>query len=127
MECLLDTHAFLWFIAGSSELSLKAKEIILNPENKKFVSVASFWEIAIKLKLEKVQLDIPFEELKNQAVINGFHILPILFEETLKLTSLELHHRDPFDRMIISQALKYEFSIISKDTEFNKYTNKVIW
>ena len=96
MDCLLDTHTFLWFIDGSSELSLKAKMIILNPENKKFVSVVSFWEIAIKLKLEKIQLDMPFKELKNQAVINGFRILPILFEETLKLTTLELHHRDPY-------------------------------
>ena len=127
MDCLLDTHTFLWFIAGSSELSLKAKEIILNPENKKFVSIVSFWEIAIKLKLEKIQLDMSFKELKNQAVINGFRILPILFEETLKLTTLELHHCDPFDRMLISQALQNEFIIISKDPEFNKYTKNVTW
>ena len=127
MDCLLDTHTFLWFIDGSSELSLKAKMIILNPENKKFVSVVSFWEIAIKLKLDKIQLDIPFKELKNQAVINGFRILPILFEDTLKLTALELHHRDPFDRMLIAQVLQNEFSIISKNPEFKKYTNKVIW
>lgn len=127
MDCLLDTHTFLWFIAGSSELSLKAKEIILNPENKKFVSIVSFWEIAIKLKLEKIQLDMPFKELKNQAVINGFRILPILFEDTLKLTALELHHRDPFDRMLLSQALQNEFTIISKDPEFNKYTKNVTW
>jgi Uncharacterized protein conserved in bacteria len=127
MEYLLDTHAFLWFIAGSPEMSSKAKGIILNPENKKFISIASFWEIAIKLKLNKIQLDMSFKELKNQALVNGFRILPILFEETLRLTTLELHHRDPFDRILISQAFQNKFSIISKDPEFKKYTNKVIW
>ena len=127
MEYLLDTHTFLWFIAGSSDLSLKAKSIILNPDHKKFISIASFWEIAIKLRLEKIQLDIPFKEPKDQALRNGFQILPILFEDTLKLSSLEYHHRDPFDRIIISQALQNEFTIISKDPEFNKYTNNVTW
>lgn len=127
MEYLLDTHAFLWFIAGSPELSSKAKGLILNPENKKFVSIASFWDIAIKLKLKKIQLDMSFKELKNQALVNGFRILPILFEETLRLTTLELHHRDPFDRILISQAFQNKFSIISKDPEFKMYTNKVIW
>ena len=127
MEYLLDTHAFLWFIDGSSELSTKAKEIILHPENMKFVSIVSFWEIAIILKIEKIQIDIPFKDLKNQALINGFQILPLLFEETWRLTTLQLHHRDPFDRILISQALQYKFFIISKDPEFKKYTNKVIW
>ena len=127
MEYLLDTHTFLWFIDGSSELSTKAKKIILNPENIIFISIVSFWEIAIKLKIEKIRIDIPFTELKNQAIINGFQILPLLFKETHRLTTLQLHHRDPFDRILISQALQNEFFIISKDPEFKKYTNKVIW
>ena len=127
MKYLLDTHAFLWFIDGSSELSPNAKEIILNPENLKFVSIVSFWEIAIKLKIEKIIIEMPFSDLKNQAQINGFQILPLVFEDTQRLTTLQLHHRDPFDRMLISQALQNRLFIISKDSEFQKYTNKVIW
>ena len=127
MEYLLDTHVFLWFIDGNSELSTKAKEIISNPENIKFVSIVSFWEIAIKLKIEKIKIDMPFIDLKNQALINGFQILPLLFEDTRRLTTLQLHHRDPFDRMLISQALQNNLYIISKDPEFMKYTNNVIW
>jgi len=127
MRYLLDTHTFLWFIAGSSELSLKAKLIISDPDNEKFLSIASFWEVAIKLKVDKIELDMPFKELKNQALINGFQILPIIFDDTLRLTSLELHHRDPFDRIIIAQSIQNKMSILSKDPEFIKYTNKVIW
>lgn len=100
MEYLLDTHAFLWFIAGNSELSEKAKELILNPDNLIFVSLASFWEIAIKLKNGKLEIDIPFNELKNQALINGFKILLISFEDVQGLTVLEMFHRDPFYRLI---------------------------
>ena len=127
MEYLLDNHVYLWFIDGNSELSTKAKEIISNPENIKFVSIVRFWEIAIKLKIEKIKIDMPFIDLKNQALINGFQILPLLFEDTRRLTTLQLHNRDPFDRMLISQALQNNLYIISKDPEFMKYTNNVIW
>ncbi|MFA6401387.1 MAG: type II toxin-antitoxin system VapC family toxin [Salinivirgaceae bacterium] len=127
MRYLLDTHAFLWFIAGSNDLSQNAKSIIINPDNEKYVSIASFWEISIKLKVDKIELDIPFKELKNQAKINGFKILPIVFDDTQRLLTLDLHHRDPFDRIIISQAIKHKMSIITKDPEFKKYTSKIIW
>ncbi len=127
MNYLLDTHTFLWFIAGNNELSKKAKSIILNPDNEKYISIASFWEVAIKLKIEKIELDFPFKELKNQAIKNGFQILPILFEDTLQLTNIELLHRDPFDRIIIAQAIHNKLTIISKDPEFLNYPVRVVW
>lgn len=127
MNYLLDTHTFLWFIAGSKELSGNAKQIIQEPDNNKFISIASFWEIAIKLKIEKIEIDLPFKELKNQVFVNGFQILPIVFEDTLRLSTLALHHRDPFDRIIISQAFQNKMYIITRDPEFRKYTNKIIW
>ncbi len=126
-DCLLDTHAFLWFILGSGELSEKAKLYIENPGNRKFISIASFWEIAIKNSLGKLKLDMPFQELKLITSSNGFEILPLTFEHTEKLTFLDFHHKDPFDRLIISQALTENLTIITKDANFGRYSAQLIW
>lgn len=75
MEYLLDTHSFLWFINGDEQLSKKAKEAILDTESSKYISIGSFWEIAIKLSLEKLKLDISYRDLQLQASSNGFEIL----------------------------------------------------
>ncbi len=123
MEYLLDTHTFLWFINGDKELSKKAKNSIADPDASKFISIASTWEIAIKVNLGKLKLDMPFEELKQQIILNGFEILPITFEHTLKLCSLEHIHSDPFDRIIITQAYAENLTVISKDGNFSKYKN----
>lgn len=127
MDCLIDTHAFLWFINGSEELSGKAKSFIENPQNTTFISIASFWEIAIKNSLGKLKLDMPFRELKLLVANNGIEILPLTFEHTNKLISLNFHHKDPFDRLIIAQALTEKLSIISKDKNFVHYAVKLIW
>jgi PIN domain nuclease of toxin-antitoxin system len=83
MEYLLDTHTFLWFINGDEQLSQKAKGAIINPDAIKYISIISFWEIAIKVNLGKLQLDIAFEDLRKQVTLNGFEILPFTFEHTL--------------------------------------------
>ena len=127
MKYLLDTHAFLWFINGSIELSPKAKSIIQNPKNAIFLSIASFWEIAIKLNIGKLAIDMPFEEMKKEADKNDFQILPIQFEDTLLLTSLELFHKDPFDRILISQAIQNNLVIITRDSNFDAYPVRIIW
>src|ERR1700748_408985 len=118
MEYLLDTHSFLWFINGDEQLSRKAQNGIADPEAIKYISIASFWEIAIKLNLGKLSLDMHYQDLRQQVIINGFEILPITFEHTIELTGLELHHRDPFDRIIIAQALCENLIVISKDGNF---------
>lgn len=128
MEYLLDTHTFLWFINGDSQLSEKAKNVIMDPETEKYISIASLWEIAIKVNLSKLSLDISYTDLRFQIVGNGFEILPIMFEHTAALSGLELHHRDPFDRMIIAQALSEQLTVIGKDENFAKYNGlKLLW
>ena len=126
MDYLLDTHTFLWFLNGSEELSDKAKSAIENIKNTKFISIASFWEIAIKTSLGKLKLDIPFQELKFLAINNGFEILPLTFEHTNQLVNLNFHHKDPFDRMLISQCLSRGYRIMSEDSKFLYYECKLV-
>jgi len=127
MKILLDTHTFLWFLAGASELSKAARAHIENPETEKYISIACFWEIAIKNSLGKLTLDVPFIELKTEAIKNNFKILPISFEDTLQLNSLPFHHRDPFDRIIISQAKENNLTLLSCDSNFGQYDINLLW
>ncbi|WP_220399752.1 type II toxin-antitoxin system VapC family toxin [Filimonas effusa] len=113
---------------GDEQLSNKAKTVITDPEAIKYISIASFWEIAIKLNLGKLHLEMTYPDLREQVIINGFEILPITFEHTTTLATLELHHRDPFDRIIISQAQSERLVLVSKDENFNKYKSlKLLW
>ncbi|WP_028298938.1 type II toxin-antitoxin system VapC family toxin [Olivibacter sitiensis] len=127
MSYLLDTHAFLWFINGDKQLSGKARALIENPIHDRYISTATFWEMAIKLNLGKLQLDISFRELYLEIEKNGFNLLPITIAHTESLISLELYHRDPFDRMLISQAMVDKLTIITADSNFEKYKVKQIW
>ncbi|WP_304068941.1 type II toxin-antitoxin system VapC family toxin [Pedobacter glucosidilyticus] len=127
MSFLLDTHNFLWFLNGSEELSEKAKAIIEDINQLKYMSIASFWEISIKISLKKLELGVPSKELLIQAIKNGFEILPLTFEHTTGIIDLEPHHRDPFDRILISQAISENLKIITKDAQFEKYPISIIW
>ncbi len=127
MKVLLDTHTFLWFLGGDSELSERARALIENPECEKYISIASFWEVAIKNSLGKLTLDVPFARLKTEIVKNNFQILPITFEDTLHLNTLPFHHRDPFDRIIISQAKKNGLTLVSRDSHFSLYDVRLLW
>lgn len=121
MQYLLDTHAFLWFINGDTQLSDKARTLIENPDNDRYISIASFWEMAIKLSLGKLELDMSFKDLVREVDKNGFNLLPITAAHTEKIISLDLHHRDPFDRMLICQALADKLTIITADSQFQNY------
>ena len=121
MHYLLDTHTFLWFINDDKQLSRKAAKAIANPDTIKYISIASFWEISIKINIGKIELDMAFSELWQHMMLNGFELLPIKFEHTTSLCTLDLHHRDPFDRMIIAQALTENLVVVSKDAHFVKY------
>jgi len=102
MNLLLDTHAFLWFIDGSARLSSQARELIEDQRNAKLVSVASLWEMGIKISLGRLELARPFEELiPKQIRINGFGLLPLRISHIARVISLPFHHRDPFDRLIV--------------------------
>ena len=127
MNLILDTHIFIWFINGDNNLTAKSRKEIENPANVKFISIASIWEMAIKVSLKRLDINRPFEDILEQIDDNGFEILPILFEHTLKLTKLDLHHRDPFDRLIIAQSLVEKMPVISKDKFFDAYKVRRIW
>ncbi|HLC16269.1 MAG TPA: type II toxin-antitoxin system VapC family toxin [Thermodesulfovibrionia bacterium] len=127
MSFFLDTHAFMWFVNGDPILGNEAKKIIESIDNQNFISVASLWEIAIKINIGKLSLSKPYNYIKQQLEDNHVAILPIDFNHTLQLVSLPLYHRDPFDRLIIAQAIVENMTIITKDDNFKNYPIKIIW
>jgi PIN domain nuclease of toxin-antitoxin system len=128
MAYLLDTHTFLWFLEGSKHLSKKTKDIIINPKNKTFISIASIWEMGIKISLDKLELNLSLEELKQELIRNEIEILPLDFDHIIELSKLDFHHRDPFDRILISQSRSEKLTILSKDSHFKLYKQvKVVW
>jgi PIN domain nuclease of toxin-antitoxin system len=127
MNNLIDTHALIWFLNGDNDLSDKAKKAIEAEDTINFISIASLWEIAIKISLGKLELKTPFAKISELLENNGFQILPITFEDTLILSTLPFHHRDPFDRIIISQSINNKLTIISKDRHFDAYQVDLTW
>jgi PIN domain nuclease of toxin-antitoxin system len=128
MKVLLDTHAFLWFVLGDAKLSSNARHAIEDPDNEKLVSPASYWEIAIKISLNKYTLSQPYEAFMQKGIAgNGFSILPIEVQHTAALTTLPFHHRDPFDRLLIAQASVENIPVISGDAAFAAYPVTCIW
>ena len=115
---LLDTHTLIWFLDGSSLLSEKSKKEIEDENAANFVSIASLWEIAIKVSLGKIELKTTLDQIYSKLMENGFEVLPITFEDTLAVSRLPFHHRDPFDRIMIAQAMTNRMTIISKDEQF---------
>ena len=125
---LLDTHALLWFLSGDDRISSKSQKIISDPKNRCFISIASLWEMAIKIKIGKLDLSFELKELATYLSENNIETLPLAFEHILETLDLEDHHRDPFDRIILAQAKFERLTIISKDENFHKYAQvKLIW
>jgi PIN domain nuclease of toxin-antitoxin system len=128
MNLLLDTHTFLWFVWDDPQLSPTARAGITNPGNRKLISTASCWEIAIKVSLQKLDLGEPYLDfMRREISINLFEILPISLEHASQLVVLPFHHRDPFDRALIAQAMWEQMVIVSVDTAFDAYAVKRIW
>jgi PIN domain nuclease of toxin-antitoxin system len=134
MNLLLDTHAWLWFHLGDAQLSQTAKDLILDPASAKFVSPASFWEISIKISLGKYVLNIPYAQFMHDSITgHGFAVLDITPLHTEVVTSLPFpviggkEHRDPFDRLIVSQAKVEGMRIISDDGKLHGYGTPIIW
>ena len=122
MRVLLDTHAFLWFVAGDARLSSRASDAIADADDA-LLSVASCWEIAIKASLGKLTLRLPVERfLTEQIAFNRFELL-----HTTRIATLPWHHRDPFDRLLAAQALHEKVAIASADPVFRQYGVKRIW
>lgn len=127
MRILIDTQAFIWFVENDSQLPSKIKGLLEEPGNSIIISIASLWEMTIKISLEKLQLSCGIEEMINKIYLNGFEILPILPIHLIRLSKLDYIHRDPFDRIIISQSLCEDFQMVSSDKIFDDYGVKRTW
>lgn len=128
MNILLDTHAFLWFVQDDPKLSVAARALIEDSESRPFLSIASLWEIAIKISLGKLQLTQPYEEfVPQQLAMNGIGILNVTIEHTAAVATLPFHHRDPFDRLLAVQSKIEEMTLVSADPAFDAYAAKRVW
>jgi PIN domain nuclease of toxin-antitoxin system len=128
MNLLLDTHTLLWFALNDPQLSVRAMGLIKDPKNTKVVSPASYWEIAIKISVRKYALSQPFEAFMRSAIdLNGFKYLHIELRHTAALIALPYHHRDPFDRLLIAQAMVEGLSIVGGDVAFDAYPVTRLW
>ena len=127
MRILVDTQAFIWFVEDDNQLPEKIKIELEDIDNSIVISIASLWEMTIKLSLGKLNLGCLIEEMIDKVYQNGFEILPILPDHIIKLSKLDYFHRDPFDRIIISQGLSENMVIVSSDKVFDEYSIKRKW
>lgn len=128
MNILLDTHVLIWLDLEPEKLSPSAKKILADTENMLFLSVVSVWEMQIKSQIGKLSHSKALSEvIQEQRKINRIQILSVELPHVLKVGELPLHHRDPFDRLLIAQALVEDMTILSKDAVFQQYNANVIW
>jgi PIN domain nuclease of toxin-antitoxin system len=128
MRLLLDSHAFLWFVLKNPQLSRAADTLITDPANDILVSPATYWEIAIKVGKKKLDLMASYDDFMKRGIEgNDFEILPIETRHTSLLTTMPMHHKDPFDRLIISQALAEQIPVVGVDTAFDPYGVTRLW
>ncbi len=127
MALLLDTHAFLWFVSGSLLLPASLRSKIKDINQPCYLSVASLWEITIKQQIGKLKLTISLQDLFGYADRNQIEIIPVTYDHLLVLSKLPRHHNDPFDRLIVSQAISEELTLISRDKELGRYNVKLHW
>ena len=128
MNLLLDTQALLWFVLDDPRLSGRARESIVATDGLIFVSPASLWEIAIKVSLGKLTLTEPYETLiAEQLALNAINVLPIEFDDLIEVTRLPFHHRDPFDRLLVAQAIARGLPIVSRDSVLDDYPIERFW
>jgi len=128
VKLLLDTHAFLWWVEGAPPLGRRARAEIANPDNEVLFSVASCWELAIKLNLGKLRLTQALDRfIPQQLTRNGFVLFAVEFRHVARVADLPFHHRDAFDRVLVAQALLDELAIVSTNRVFRKYGVTVVW
>ncbi len=125
-DFLLDTHAFIWLSENDPNLPNSLREMI-DLADTVYLSIVSLWEMAIKLNLGKLSLKRSYETIEQELESSDISLLPITFIDTLQIYRLPLHHRDPFDRMLISQAINKSLILISRDTQFDAYPVQRIW
>ncbi len=128
MNVLLDTHTLIWLSISPNRLSEKVRNLLSDTDNNLFLSIASVWEMQIKLQLSKLTIELPLPELiETQKQTNGLQILPIELSHIYTLDGLPNHHRDPFDRILVAQAIFEKIPLLSIDAIFDAYPINRIW
>ena len=128
MRVLVDTHVFLWWAEGDRALPAKARATLADPENECLISLVSAWELAIKAGLGKLRLALPVKRyIVENVAANGFRMLDIRIAHVGRVEALASHHGDPFDRLLIAQALEEDLPVVTADPIFRKYGAKRIW
>jgi PIN domain nuclease of toxin-antitoxin system len=128
MRLILDTHVFLWWIIDSPQLSSRVRDVMRNQANELFLSVASAWEIAIKVNLGRLRLpDRPDRFIPGQLMKNAIEPLPVEMSHALHVSRLPAIHRDPFDRIIIAQSILEKMAVVTRDADIAKYKIKTFW
>lgn len=125
-DFLLDTHTFIWLSENDSNLPNNIRDMI-DVADRVYLSIASLWEIAIKLNIGKLSLALSYEAIGVEVEQSDILLLPISFIDTLQTRYLPLHHRDPFDKMFIAQAMNRSLVLISRDTKFDAYPIQRLW
>lgn len=122
MKLLLDTHIFIWYVLDIKKISATVKALIDDEDNEILLSTASIWEIAIKQSTGKLSFSLPFKEfIEQQLIVNKFNLLEIKIDHINVVATLPLHHRDPFDRLLIAQSIVEQIPILSADSAFDAY------
>jgi PIN domain nuclease of toxin-antitoxin system len=123
---LIDTHVFIWLAEDDPNLPLAIRDTLENTDNV-FVSIASFWEISIKLKIGKLSLCDDFNNIETRFRETRFKLLSITLKDTIQLYNLPLHHKDPFDRILVSQAINHSLILVSRDQALDDYPIQRLW
>lgn len=127
MKLLLDTHVFIWWADQPEKLSPAALSALKDEANELLLSVASVWEMQIKIQLGKLKLSLPLKELvKNQQETNDITVSPVALTHVLALDALPFHHKDPFDRLLIAQSIEEDLTLVSADSQFSAYSVKLL-
>ncbi len=128
MRLLLDTHTFIWYVTDNPRLSANVKRLIEDENNEKLVSIASIWEMAIKHSIGRLNFSLPFMEfVRQQLDVTNIGLLEINLNHIEVVASLPLHHRDPFDRLIIAQSMAEQIPVLSVDAIFDSYAIARLW
>lgn len=128
MKVLLDTHTFIWALLQDHRLSPKSKQVLSSDDSELYFSLASLWEIAIKIKLGKLNaVGSSVAYIRDEMEAYGIQLLPIRYEDILQLEALPVHHSDPFDRLLIAQAITESLPILTADEKFGIYQIRTIW
>lgn len=128
MRVLFDTHTFMWWDSDLDKLPLHVQDLCFHPDNQLVLSIVSIWEMQIKIQLGKLELGKPLAEvITHQRKTNQIELLPVYYDHVIELAKLPLHHKDPFDRLLIAQALVEDMVIVSRDPQFAAYVVPVEW